>query len=207
MRDRFLLLGATALLSSGQREEAEKLRLRLLELNPSHLLKPFASLAEALKSRDIVDYVAGLRRSYPPQTAEHLLESLKRDSGRGTNPNKMAASPQAAPELPALESVGSRRPGGPGKSFPSSAKPNEQPQSPPPPAPANSAGGAVKSRFNSPVRAWAESPRASWREGWSDGDRREPPSGAWGSTLVFSAALIAAVALVGYLIYGAFVRL
>jgi hypothetical protein len=206
MRDRFLLLGATALLTSGQREEAEKLRLRLLELNPSHLLKPFASLADALKSRDILDYIDGLRRSYPPQTAEQLLESLKRDPAGGAEPKKPAALPHPSPELPALEPISSRRPA-PGKVPSSSAKTSDRPQSPAPPVPANQTEGTVKSRFNSPVRTWAESPRTSWREGWSDADKREPPAGAWASTLVFSAALIAAVALVGYLIYGAFVRL
>jgi hypothetical protein len=206
MRDRFLLLGATALMTSGQREEAEKLRLRLLELNPSHLLKPFASLAEALKSRDILDYIDGLRRSYPPQTAEQLLESLKRDQVGGAEPNKASASPHTAPGLPALEPISSRRPV-PGKLPPASAKASDPPKSTGPPVPANQTEGTVKSRFHSPARTWAESPGTSWREGWSDADKREPPAGAWASTLVFSAALIAAVALVGYLIYGAFVRL
>jgi hypothetical protein len=205
MRDRFLLLGATALLSSGQREEAEKLRLRLLELNPSHLLKPFASLAEALKSRDIVDYIDGLRRSYPPQTAEQLLESLERDQA-GAAPNKPAASPHTSGELPALEPISSRRPA-PGKPLPSSTKARDRLQSTAPPVPANQTESTVKSRFNSPARTCAESPRTSWREGLPDADKREPPAGAWASTLVFSAALIAAGALVGYLIYGAFVRL
>jgi hypothetical protein len=206
MRDRFLLLGAAALLSSGRREEAEKLRLRLLELNPSHLLKPFPSLSEALKSRDILDYIDGLRRSYPPQTAEQLLESLKRDAAGGAAANKAATSSHASPDLPALEPINVRRPA-PGKLSPSSPKASDSPQKAAPPVPAAEKEGTMKSRFNSPARTWAESPRASWREGWSDADKRESPTGAWASTLVFSAALIAAVALVGYLIYRAFVRL
>jgi hypothetical protein len=196
MRDRFLLLGAAALLSSGRREEAEKLRLRLLELNPSHLLKPFASLSDALKSRDIVDYIEGLRRSYPPQTAEQLLESLRGDE---------AASPRAAPELPALEPISSRRPA-PAKLDQSSAKGSDRPASTASPVPADQAEGAVKSRFASPARTWAEAPHTSWREGWSDAEKREPPAGAWASTLVFSAGVIAVAALVAYLIYGAFMR-
>jgi hypothetical protein len=205
MRDRFLLLGAAALLSSGRREEAEKLRLRLLELNPSHLLKPFASLSEALKSRDIVDYIEGLRRSYPPQTAEQLLESFKGEQAGRAGPNT-TASPHGSVELPALERISSHRPA-PTKLAPSSAKPNDQQPNTAPPVQADQAEGALKSRFASHNRTWAETPRASWREGWSDPDKREPPAGAWASTLVFSAGMIAAVALVGYLMYGAFVRL
>ena len=38
LRDRFLVLAADAALSAGRVEEAERLRFRLLQCNPKHLL-------------------------------------------------------------------------------------------------------------------------------------------------------------------------
>jgi hypothetical protein len=77
LRDWFLVLAADAALSAGRRDEAERFRTRLLQINPHHLLKPFASMADALKSPDVQGYVVELRRAYPPQAAEQLLESQK----------------------------------------------------------------------------------------------------------------------------------
>ncbi|HEV3260472.1 MAG TPA: hypothetical protein VG013_26695 [Gemmataceae bacterium] len=94
LRDRFLVLAADAALCSGRADEAERLRARLLQLNPHHLLKPYASLAEAAKSPDVQSYIAGLRRTYLPESAEHLLESLKTD--RGGEPHPADKAPPAA---------------------------------------------------------------------------------------------------------------
>src|SRR5579859_3103036 len=77
MRDRFLVLAAEAMYSAGRIDEAERLRGRLLQVNPHHLFKPFASLTEAMKSADVKNYLEGLRRTYPPEKAAHLLESLR----------------------------------------------------------------------------------------------------------------------------------
>src|SRR5262249_13715278 len=54
LRDWFLVLAADAALAGGRVDEAERLRGQLLYLNPHHLLKPFASFAEALKSPDVM---------------------------------------------------------------------------------------------------------------------------------------------------------
>src|SRR6266849_2933479 len=81
MRDRYLVLAADAALTAGRSEEAERLRGVLLQHNPHHLLKPYTSLAEALKSNDVRNYVAALRRSHPYERAEHLLETLSDDAG------------------------------------------------------------------------------------------------------------------------------
>jgi hypothetical protein len=77
MRDRFLVLAADAALAGGQKEEAELLRCRLLLHNSRHLLQPYSSFAEAMKSADVQNYVNALRRSHPLEKAENLLEGLR----------------------------------------------------------------------------------------------------------------------------------
>jgi len=89
-RDVFLTLAADAALACGHVDEADRLRLRLLQFSPHNLLKPYGSFAEALRSRDIQDYLADLRRQYPPEKAVALL---------GDQAGKMPAShyPPAPP--------------------------------------------------------------------------------------------------------------
>jgi hypothetical protein len=105
MRDRFLVLAADAALTAGRADEAERLRADLLEHNPHHLLKPFASLGEALKSADVRNYVSALRRSHPYERAEHLLESLsgtadEAAAGQGAVPSAgQSNQAQASEEL------------------------------------------------------------------------------------------------------------
>ena len=65
-RDVFLVLAADAAFSAGAPDQADRLRVRLLELSPHHLLRPFPTFAEALRSRDIQDYLINLRRQFPP---------------------------------------------------------------------------------------------------------------------------------------------
>jgi hypothetical protein len=95
MRDRFLVLAADAALAAGQAEEAESLRSRLLQHNPHHLLKPYSSFAEAMKSTDVQNYVGTLRRTHPYEKAEKLLEC--RGAETGTSTRKEA--PQARDDL------------------------------------------------------------------------------------------------------------
>jgi hypothetical protein len=80
MRDRFLVLAADAALAAGQDDEAERLRGRLLQHNPHHLLKPYSSFAEAMKSRDVQNYVGALRRNHPYDKVEGLLQGLRKAS-------------------------------------------------------------------------------------------------------------------------------
>jgi hypothetical protein len=79
-RDRYLVLAADAALALRQTGEAEQLRARLLARNPHHLLKPFATFEEAMKSVDVQNYIAALRRSHPFEKAEHLLATLSGDA-------------------------------------------------------------------------------------------------------------------------------
>ena len=78
-RDRFLVLAADAARKAGDPEEAEHLRQRLLALDPHHLLKPFASFDDALKS-DVSDYINALRRRHPAEQVAALVESTVRPS-------------------------------------------------------------------------------------------------------------------------------
>ena len=82
MRDRFLVLAADAALLAGKPDEADRLRLRLLKVNPHHMLKPYASFAQALKAPDVLTYVKDLRVNYPADVAEDLLRTLQADEKR-----------------------------------------------------------------------------------------------------------------------------
>ncbi|MFL5243412.1 MAG: hypothetical protein ACJ8FY_15000 [Gemmataceae bacterium] len=75
-RDRFLVLAADSAWAEGRADDAEVLRQRLLRVNPHHLLKPFSSFGQALRSPDVESYVGDLRRSYPIHVASDLLASL-----------------------------------------------------------------------------------------------------------------------------------
>jgi hypothetical protein len=77
MRDRFLILAAEAAFSAGKPEEADRLRQRLLQGNPHHMLKPFSSFAQALQSTNIQIYIHDLQVNYPPEAAEGLLRDLR----------------------------------------------------------------------------------------------------------------------------------
>lgn len=76
-RDIFLVLAADAALTGGRGGEAERLRARLLQGNPHHLLKPFPTMREAMESGDIHDYVTDLRRRFPTSHAAELLEKMR----------------------------------------------------------------------------------------------------------------------------------
>jgi hypothetical protein len=91
MRDRFLILAAEAAFSSGKPEEAERMRQRLLQGNPHHMLKPFSSFAQALQSSNVQIYIHDLQMNYPPETAEGLLQKLRGGSEQTTT------LPQTAP--------------------------------------------------------------------------------------------------------------
>jgi hypothetical protein len=84
MRDRFLVLAADAALAAGEVDVAEYLRARLLQVNPNHLLKSYASFAEALRAAQVQTYVGDLRRNYSPEAARQLLQSLRESAQQAT---------------------------------------------------------------------------------------------------------------------------
>ena len=77
LRDVFYLLAADVAHASGHTDEAEKLHQTMIAANPNSLLRPFASFAAALQSLDIQDYLADLRRQFPPEDAEKLLLKVR----------------------------------------------------------------------------------------------------------------------------------
>lgn len=71
-RDHCLVLAADAALAADKPQEAERLRQSLLQHNPHHLLRPFASMSEAMQAPDVQEYVADLRRQWPPEFVQKL---------------------------------------------------------------------------------------------------------------------------------------
>lgn len=86
VRDRLLLLAAEAALNAGNSDDAERLRSKLLQLNPHHLIKPFPSLSSALQAPDVKSYVEGLRRTYPRDNVEQLLSMARGSMGGVAEP-------------------------------------------------------------------------------------------------------------------------
>ena len=103
LRDRFLVLAADAALTAGRPDEAERLRVRLLKVNPHHMLKPYGSLAQALKTPDVHTYVKDLRVNYPADVAEDLLRTLQADDKRPAAPAAPFDGSVTAPLAPTAE--------------------------------------------------------------------------------------------------------
>jgi hypothetical protein len=197
-RDVFLVLAADAALASGQRDQAERLRQRLLTLNPHHLLKPFTSLGQALQSPDIQEFVADLRRQCPPESAAQILEA-RRNGVPPTGLAPVVKSPepelkvyrlQEAAEVPAVPAEN--------HSAPTPAAPSAPPPARPRPA--------------VPVRPRAtESPYAKDLFDAVSAKRKGPKledsdAGAWIAMVLFILVLIGAVALAGYTLLVPFFR-
>jgi hypothetical protein len=112
-RDQCLVLAADAALAANQQPEADRLRQRLLQVNPHHLLRPFASMAEAVQAPDVEEYIADLRRQWPPEFAEKLYLSDPEQAGPAAAPAvtpapvRSEAAPQdvVARPLPPKESA------------------------------------------------------------------------------------------------------
>jgi hypothetical protein len=210
MRDRFLVLAADAALAAGRADEAERLRARLLQQNPHHLLKPYPSLAEALKSPDVQSYVADLRRSYSPETAEHLLESLRADSGT-RHPQSPARPPGSAtpearekPEVLKFYRVQQEAEGAVPKPAPAH-RPAQRPAPPASRSPASDIPPTMRSPASRPARSPSVSPFATEPlpappPRPPNGDRDEPDlePGSWVSSGLLGLLVLAGVALAVY---------
>jgi hypothetical protein len=223
MRDRFLVLAADAALAAGQADEAERLRGRLLQHNPHHLLKPYSSFAEAMKSTDVQNYIGALRRNHPQEKAESLLEGLRKigprspGGGEGTAKGSTPPRPTSSPENASAASKEVPQPredikvlrlmdeGGPGAQPSSPGTPPAGPrpvratpssQAPQAPRPA-----IVPDVF--PLRREPYPVNMS-RTASPDPEGRDPSPGAWVSTALFVLVLVIGIALGAYTLYRPF---
>jgi hypothetical protein len=207
-RDRFLVLAADAALCAGLDAEAELLRQRLLKLSPHHMLRPFASFAEALSSPDVQGYVGELRRSWPPAAAEEMLAKIR---ARGAPPRPARGIPPTTPVLdldepPAPEPLKVYR-------DQDADAPPRKPAAPPPPRPKQTGLPRPAAPPARPVRPPAPplvpvgQPRHHPGRGEENaGDPEEAGTGAWLSVTLFVLVLIAGVALAGYTLVGPFLK-
>jgi hypothetical protein len=217
MRDRFLILAAEAAFSAGKVEEAERLRQRLLQGNPHHMLKPFNSFAQALQSSNIQIYVHDLQVNYPPETAERLLQDLR----SGASPSDAAAdggehtlktTPQQTTPIIAIHDESTLPLGSspePLKVYPLSDQPKRPASSAPPAKPTNlnrpaPRKAAPPAAVNPPPRPAPRSQPAPPRAAAPRPDLPPPPSeaaapaGAWLTLFLFGMTVTAAIALAVY---------
>lgn len=101
IRERFLVLAADAAYSAGDADEAERLRQKLLQGNPHHMLKPYSSYAQALEAAAIQIYVQDLRTNYPLAMTRKLLQSLREDGPEEQQEQNQTEVPPTAPFLDA----------------------------------------------------------------------------------------------------------
>lgn len=223
LRDRFLVLAADVLHAAGRTEEAERMRGRLLQVNPHHLLKPFASLDEAMKTTDVKNYVTGLRRTYPPEKAVELLESLHDGGGEKPAEPPPAAPPgtirpERVPPQAAVDALKVYR--FQDEVDPEAPLPRTRPEPisrPAPREPERPAPGARPARVArptqpaSPVRpagaapVWQPArPPGSPYPPYPEADSAEPAAGAWVAAALFWVLLLASLALAGFTLSGPF---
>jgi hypothetical protein len=98
-RDQCLVLAADAALTAEQPEEAERLRKRLLLTNPQHMLRPYTSMAEAMQSSDVRDFVVDLRKQWPAEMVEKLV--TPRAPAGVSDPYALEPPPERAARPPA----------------------------------------------------------------------------------------------------------
>lgn len=225
-RDRFLLLAADAAHSAGDQQLAEEMRRRILKQNPSHLLKPYGSFAEALQSLDLQAYVQQLREKYPLKKAERLLEELRPkaesggrvsqleeefalplDADRGSPDRQRATTPVSTGSAQALKETqkvnvsplaGSDRPAG------NQPIPFKKQDEPPASRPAPPEGGFVKPAR---PRAAPPPPRTQPAPRRPRFEREEVQAGAWVGSILFVVTLIAGMALLASVFVLPFVAL
>ncbi len=200
LRDRFLALAADAALAAGQADEAERLRQRLLQHSPHHLLKPYSSFAEARRTPDVQGYLKELRQDYPVDRARGMLSSLR---AAQAPPAPKPKAPNTDPEL--ILPVGDDAVDEPeplkvyrmrqDKEEPARPRPGLPRNRPAPPARPSMLGRAPASSSAAgpayPVRPTPPAPSLPRREG--EVDERAAAAGGWLASLLF--VLIAAVGL------------
>lgn len=80
---KFLVLAACAAQDSGYTDIADDCMAKVLAQNASHMLKNYRTMAEAVQSDSVAEYVVQLRKIYPPEKAEYLLGKYRASGYRG----------------------------------------------------------------------------------------------------------------------------
>src|SRR4051812_7238868 len=73
-RERFLALAASAANDAGDAGVADACRSMIVDANPMHTFRRFNSAEEALGAVEVAEYILSLRRLYPFEKAEFLLQ-------------------------------------------------------------------------------------------------------------------------------------
>ncbi len=198
LRDRFLVLAADAALAAGRKDEAEQLRARLLQGNPHHLLRPYPSLADALRTTDVQNYIAGLRRNYPPDKAVQMLEAARSGAERRPSPTAAAvpAAPAPVPTHGIYEFQDDARPAAGGERPRRTGTGGWQPL--PDQAAAYRRGNASAAAAAARTARRPASPAAAWRPAPDPDEGREAPAGAWLASLLFWLFLLASLGVAAY---------
>ncbi len=76
MRDRMLVLAGVLAAEIGLPSVANYCRDHILQHNPRHLVRRWPNLAEALEDEDFRFFLKQVRRRYPTEKAERMLDSL-----------------------------------------------------------------------------------------------------------------------------------
>jgi hypothetical protein len=212
MRDRFLILAAEAAFSAGKTEEAERLRQRLLQGNPHHMLKPFSSFSQALQSTNVQIYIHDLQVNYPPENAETLLQNLR--SGSEAAPGlpqtaplieirdeptlPLGSTPESLKVYPLREEPEPTRRPSPPINPPSPRKPATAPPASPPPGPSSL--NPPPPRPQPPIPRSAPPARPARPALPFSPSPPEPaaPGGVWLTLLLFGMTVTAGVALLVY---------
>jgi hypothetical protein len=220
LRDRFLLLQADTYFSGGKTDEAEKVRGQLLSVNPHHLIKPFDSFAEALKSIDVKNYVEGLRRQYDPNKARELLKSLSSQKDEPSAAKGATGSSQSgksghldSPKVYRFQEEKGEGPSLPaGVPIPPPGRSAEEiPRRPVSSIPLGRVNPAVPTANRGVTDISPRSPRwlppetsSAWLPEGNDADRAEIMAGAWVATGLFWVLMVAGLGLAVYMLAGPF---
>ena len=82
VRDKLLLLAAVAAYDGGLKPIAEACRDEILGHNPHHMVSHWPTFITALQADDFFTFLSQVRRQYPPEKAEQLLQALNVDPAR-----------------------------------------------------------------------------------------------------------------------------
>jgi hypothetical protein len=98
-RERFLALALAAASEAGDAASANACRQAILDANHGHTIRRYGDAHEALQATEFVEYIQALRRLYPFEKAEFLLQKFRRQEAAGKR-----RRPQSTEVQPALQS-------------------------------------------------------------------------------------------------------